>query len=115
MAFTAALVFQRSAVLVAHPRDVKEERVVQPLRGVIFDGDLTVQPVPGRADEMRLNGFGDVDRTSRRYDNFGLEAFDAQLLRVRCRSEHNYGSEQDALVEQGVRAMRSVAPHRAAA
>ena len=88
MALTAALVFQRSAVLVAHPRDIKEERVIESLRGVILDGDLAVQPVPGRADEMRLNGFRDVDRPSRRYDNFGVEALDAQFLRVPWRNEH---------------------------
>jgi len=58
----------------------QEERVVHSLRGDIFDGNFAVQAVPGAADEICGDGFGDADGTVGKDSDLGVEFFDAQLF-----------------------------------
>ena len=55
----------------------EEEGIVHPLRGDVFDGDVAIEAVPGSADEVDGDGFGDVDGGVGEDGDLGVEFFDA--------------------------------------
>ena len=61
VAYAGGFVFERVAGSVGDAGDGDEKRVVQLLRGDVFDRDIAIEAVPGAADEMDGDAFGDVD------------------------------------------------------
>jgi hypothetical protein len=50
------------------------------LGGEVLDGDFTIEAVPGAAEEMDGDGFGDGDRRVGQDVDLGVEALDAEFF-----------------------------------
>jgi hypothetical protein len=57
------------------------------LGGEVLDGDFTIEAVPGAAQEMDGDGFGDGDRRVREDVDLGVEALDAEFFREKGRGK----------------------------
>ena len=80
VADAAGIEFEVVAAAVGDIFHAEKERVVQALRSAVFDGDGTIQAVPGAADEVGFDFFGDVDGAVAGDDDVGIEVFDAQFF-----------------------------------
>src|ERR1700722_3144136 len=81
MALTAAFKAELGSVFISDVFDVEKQRVVQAAGAGVFDGDIAVDAVPGAADELEGDVFGDVDRAIGQDDDFGEELFEVAFLR----------------------------------
>ena len=77
MADAAGIEFEAAAAAVGDIFHAEKERVVQALGSAVFDGDGAIQAVPGAADEVGFDFFGDVDGAVAGDDDVGVEVFDA--------------------------------------
>ena len=83
----AGIEFQAVAVAIGDIFHIEKQGIVQALRRDVFDGNGTVQAVPGAADEVGFDFFGDVDGAVAGDDDVGIEVLDAQVL-WRLRRRH---------------------------
>src|SRR5712664_1093777 len=61
MALAAGLITEFCASVIGDVFDVEEKRVVQAARTGVLHGNVAVDAVPGAADELEGDVFGDVD------------------------------------------------------
>ena len=80
VAFAGGFVLQQVAGAVCDAFDVKEKRIVHALGGEVLDGDFTIEAVPGAAEEMDGDGFGDGDGRVGEDVDLGVEALDAEFF-----------------------------------
>ena len=60
LAFVARFELELVAAFVCDALDVEKERVVEAARAGVFHGDVAVDAVPGTADKLKRDAFGDV-------------------------------------------------------
>ena len=82
MAHAAGIEFEAVADCVGDIFHGEKQGVVQALRSTILDGNGAIQAVPGSADEVGFDFFGDIDGAVTGDDDVGIEALDAKFFGV---------------------------------
>ena len=80
MAFAAGLIAELGAGFVGDVFDVEEKRIVQAAWAGILDGNVAVDAVPGAADELESDVFGNVDGAAGEDGDFGEKLFEVTFL-----------------------------------
>ena len=105
VALAAGFVAEFGAGVVGNVLDFEEQRVVQPAGAGVFDGNVAVNTVPGAADKLEGDVFGDVDGAAGHYDNFGEEFLEVTIFggswRGACKQNQESGREQGETAGEG--------------
>ena len=80
VALAAGFVAEFGAGVVGDVFDVEEQSVVQAARAGVLDGNVAVDAVPGAADELEGDVFGDVDGAAGHDYDFGEEFFEVAIF-----------------------------------
>ena len=80
VAFARGFVAQGVAGAVGDVLDVEEKRIVHALLGDVFDGNFAIEAVPGAAEKVGGDGFGDSDGGVGEDIDLGAEIFYAEFF-----------------------------------
>jgi len=94
VADAAGFVSEVLAGIVGNALDAEEEGIVESARAGIFDGDVAIDAVPGTANELEGNVFGDVNRAVGEDGNVGEEFSEVALLGSGGRNERGEDEEE---------------------